>query len=133
MLSVILALHPEAVAVAQVDEYIRLLTKRARFDGQLFIDEIADTGEPPRSCSDVAAGASVFLNSRGDLVHFSQISHADIAAMSSQEYQRFADAVHLFSGDSTAFLPEKGALARGTNSAGQFISGSHTSTTENRF
>ncbi len=117
----------------QVDKEVRSLTKRARLDGQFFIHGNWEAEQLHKRCADAAAGASRFLNSRGELVHYSQISRADIAAMSPEEYQRFADAAPLLLGDSTAFLPEDGALVFGVNAAGQFLSGSFTSVTENDF
>ena len=114
----------------QVDKEVRSLTKRARLDGQFFIQGSGDAEQLHKSCTKIAADAARFLNCNGERVHYSQITRADIAAMTPEEYQRFAYSAPLLLGESTSFLPEKGALVFGMNAAGQFLSGTFSSATE---
>jgi hypothetical protein len=114
----------------QVDKEVRSLTKRARLDGQFFIQGSGDAEQLHNSCTKIAADSARFLNCNGERVHYSRITRADIAAMSPEEYQRFANSAPLLLGESTSFLPEKGALVFGMNAAGQFLSGSFSSATE---
>lgn len=112
---------------------MRTLTKRARLDGQLCIYGVGDADRLHQKCADVASEACMFLNYRGESVHFSKLTRTDIAAMSLEEYQRFARLAPLLLGDSTQFLPEPGALIVGMNAAGQFLSGSFSDAPEHDF
>ena len=119
----------------QVDKNVRALTKRARWDGQFCTDGVADAERFHQRCLSISSlcSSTNFLNSRGELVHYSSISRADVAAMSAEEYQRFASLAPQLFGHATMFLPEPGALMFGMNAAGQFLSGSFANVTESEF
>ena len=117
----------------QVDKEVRALTKRARWDGQFCTHGIGDAERLSEQCSGIAADSSKFLNCRGESVHYSSISRADVAAMSDEEYQRFSSVAPQLFGHATSFLPEPGALMFGMNAAGQFLSGSLSTVTESDF
>ena len=117
----------------QVDQEVRKITKRARLDGQFFMSGVADAERLHKKCSLLTADASNFLTSKGAYVHYSQLTRADIAAMSPEEYQRFARVSPLLLGDSTVFLPKNGEVMFEMNAAGQFLSGSFADVVEMDF
>ena len=117
----------------QVDQEVRKITKRARLDGKFFMSGVADAVRLHKKCSLLTADASNFFTSKGEHVHYSQLTRADIAAMPPAEYQRYARVAQLLSRDSTAFLPKPGEATLECNAAGQFLSGSYTNVAQPDF